>query len=354
MDEESTARNNPALEYASTCVLPTTWTSLPLVNKYAVNHDTKVFEFGLGALGDDITLQLPVCACLLMRAPGQEHASKGGGDAIRPYTPVSNAAMRGKFQLLVKVYQEWGSPQYTHSYKPAGAVSNYLDTLPLNTPVDFKHIPKNIKCQYPFPGVASITMIAVGAGIAPMIQALHSLLGTPGDETLVTLIYGNRTVKDILMREQLDQWQQEHAGRFKVVHCVGSRYSSNVRVHGAQPTLPDGFGELCHPRLAELLQERKALLWRCGTEQERDAVEEAHFHKHRAESAGLAPVADLGWVNHIAVRKHAFPPSRDTRVFVCGLPAVYECICGPREEAGVAPGTALHKLGYTGEQVVKF
>lgn len=32
-----------------------------------------------------------------------------------------------------------------------------------------------MKIQYPFLGVKTITMIAVGVGIAPMIQALHEL-----------------------------------------------------------------------------------------------------------------------------------------------------------------------------------
>lgn len=32
-----------------------------------------------------------------------------------------------------------------------------------------------MKIQYPFVGVKSITMIAVGVGIAPMIQAFHEL-----------------------------------------------------------------------------------------------------------------------------------------------------------------------------------
>ena len=43
-------------------------------------------------------------------------------------------------------------------------------------------------------------MLAVGVGIAPMLQALHSLLTTEGETTRVLLLYGNRSVKDILMR----------------------------------------------------------------------------------------------------------------------------------------------------------
>ena len=36
-----------------------------------------------------------------------------------------------------------------------------------------------------FQGVATITMIAVGVGLAPMIQALHEVLNNPQDNTKV-------------------------------------------------------------------------------------------------------------------------------------------------------------------------
>ena len=35
-----------ALEYASTCFLPTTWMELPLVEKREVNHDSTLYSFG--------------------------------------------------------------------------------------------------------------------------------------------------------------------------------------------------------------------------------------------------------------------------------------------------------------------
>jgi hypothetical protein len=58
----------------------------------------------------------------------------------------------------------------------AGAVSNYINGLRVGDTALFKHVPQNVKLQYPFVGVATITMLAVGVGIAPMIQALYKLL----------------------------------------------------------------------------------------------------------------------------------------------------------------------------------
>ena len=62
---------------------------------------------------------------------------------------------------------------------------------------------------------------------------------------------------------------------------------------------------------------------------------------------------ELGWVNEEVIRKHAYPPSESTKVFVCGLPGVYEKLCGPRGTP-LQEGTALHRCGYTDDMIVKF
>jgi NAD(P)H-flavin reductase len=118
-----------------------------------------------------------------------------------------HCSVLGKFELIVKRYPAWGSPSFPHNYKPPGKVSNYIHSLEVGAMVNFKHIAFNIKKQYPFTvsgprltqlsqhppksmsvsqrhdwaeqGVKTITMLAVGVGIAPMLQALHSLLKTP-------------------------------------------------------------------------------------------------------------------------------------------------------------------------------
>ncbi|RYH17036.1 hypothetical protein EON65_29180 [archaeon] len=96
---------------------------------------------------------------------GCEH---DGSDAIRPYTSVSDDSPAdnpsshsrtpstidsshsptGTFAILVKRYDEWGvkeAPQThflftktNHSYKPPGAVSNYIHKLSVGENVMFK------------------------------------------------------------------------------------------------------------------------------------------------------------------------------------------------------------------------
>ena len=261
-------------EYASSCFFPTDWHSVPLVGVKPYNHDSKVFTFGLP---EGRSLDLPVCACILLQGK-----DKNGEDAVRPYTPISGNTV-GHFDLLVKVYEQ-------------GVVSQYLNNLAVGSLVPFKHIKFNIKAQYPF-GKKSITMISGGTGITPMYQALELLCMTPGDETKITLLYGNKSPEDILMKDELDALAAKSGGRLKVVHVVGTQQD--------QPPIPGWDGE-------------------------------------------------LGWVDAAKVEKYGYPPSDDTLVMVCGVPSLYEVFCGPRTEPELKEGSVLHKLGYTTSMVAKF
>lgn len=301
----------------------------------------RIFVF---ATPTDEALDLPVCGSVQVVAPGREH---GGGDAVRPYTPVAEAraferiglpppASAGEFALLVKRYREWGfKPEgdfdthaFAASYRPAGACSNYIHEKP--AAILFRHSAENLKLPYPFAGVDRINMIAVGAGIAPMVQALERLLFTSGDDTRVVLLYGNRSVEDILLRETLDEWAERFPARLKVVYCVGSRYA-NVKV-GVKRAVK-------HQGLAFSIA---------------DLMEPPTPPGFETLPASSNQARETGWVGKAAVAKHAFPPHPKTRTFVCGLPEVYHSVCGPRDRTDLAPGSVLADLGYESRHVVKF
>ena len=149
------------LERCSSCYIPTSFIALPIVERREYNHDSTIYAFGLP---EGQSLDLPVCACILLKAPGRGRKEGGGvddfdgTDAIRPYTPISPNTMIGKFELLVKRYD-------------GGAVSQYLFGLSVGDKVEFKHIKFNVKAPYPFEGKQTFTMIAAGSGITPIYQA---------------------------------------------------------------------------------------------------------------------------------------------------------------------------------------
>ena len=139
---------------------------------------------------------------------------------MRPYTPVSTNALSGAFELLVKVY-------------PEGALSKHLATIPIGSSVNFKHIPKNVKIQYPFPATR-IGMIAGGSGVTPFVQtALHAILGTPEDKTEVTLLASHRTRADALAVEAFDAWAAASMGRLRAITTLTREPTSRRGPGGA-------------------------------------------------------------------------------------------------------------------------
>jgi len=60
--------------------------------------------------------------------------------------------------------------------------------------------------------------------VTPMLQALHALLGSPDDTTEVSLLYASKAASDILARETIDRWAEEHKDRFKVTHGTQTHF----------------------------------------------------------------------------------------------------------------------------------
>merc|ERR1719420_363960 len=115
--------------------------------------------------------------------------------------------MIGRFELLVKIYDQ-------------GAMSQHLDGLKIGDSVEFKHIPFNVKVQYPF--APKVGMLVGGTGITPMIQALHAVLGNAEDDTKVSMLYGSQKSDQILAGEILARWQEDFPDRLSVTHVVSN------------------------------------------------------------------------------------------------------------------------------------
>lgn len=96
----------------------------------------------------------------------------------------------------------------TRQYTPITdiATSGYFDLL--------------IKYRY-------ILMLAAGTGIAPMSQVVQGILNNEEDETFIHLLYGCHTYKDILMKKELDEW----AGywNFSVTYALSQEQGKNYQ-----------------------------------------------------------------------------------------------------------------------------
>ena len=140
-------------------------------------------------------------------------------------------------------------------------------------------------------------MLCGGTGIAPMYQALQRMLDDPSDSTPVRLLYGNRSVDDILLRKELDELAAKHPEQLTLTHIIGA---------SADDPAPEGWE------------------------------------------------GEVGWIDKDRVERLCFPPAEDTLVFVCGVPAMYDALCGPRGEKELPPDSALAALGYTADMIFKF
>jgi len=275
-------------KYWSTCAISDQWMKLKLIRKAEYNDNTRLFTFGTPMKQP---LGLPVCSSLRIRGG---YGAESDEKAVRPYTPIFQNN-KGEFTLLMKIY-------------PGGKVSEWMDSLEIGSKVQFAHREADLKLSYPFSDSgskqirrSSITMLAVGTGITPMYQAMEAIMDNEDDFTEVVLLYGNHSVEDILLKDELEDMVERSEGRFKVVHIVGSRNTESI----------EGWD------------------------------------------------GEVGWVDQERIMKYAFPSKEVTKVFVCGIDALYETMCGPRKVNGVPDytvkkGTVLYDLGYTDGQVYKF
>ena len=258
---------------SSPCALGEEPVKCKLVQKTYASLDARLLTFSLPE--PDKPLNLPTCACILALAK----VSDSSDMLIRPYTPVSTNAALGTFDLLVKVYEN-------------GKMSQHLDSLiPGEGEIEFKHIPFNVKIQYPF-GKAKIGMLCGGTGVAPMIQALHMILGSKDDETAVSMLYGSRTADTILAKECLEEWAAATPSRFQVTHVL-SHEPGDSSYTGAR-----------------------------------------------------------GFIGRELIEKHMPAPGENGMIFVCGPAPMYDALCGGRDKKEVTG--LLKEMGYADEEVYKF
>lgn len=243
------------------------------------NHDSSTFVF---ELPQNAASGLTVASALLVKGAGEGVKDKDGKDVIRPYTPVTSPDTQGHLDLLIKKYPNGAMTNHIHSLKPG-------DKLSLKGPID--------KYQYKPNTLEHIGMIAGGTGITPMWQVIQAIANDATDKTKVTLIYANKTEKDILLREEFDKLAKND-DRFNVVYGLDKK--------------PKSFGG-------------------------------DHFE---------------GYVTPEHISKHMPAPGKadKIKIFVCGPPPQVEVISGgkgPKGSQGELKGL-LADAGYQPDQIYKF
>lgn len=183
-------------------------------------------------------------------------------------------------EFLIKAYPNGPMSQHLHSMKPG-------DTLLFKGP-----LPK-----YPWsPNKHKhVALIAGGTGITPMYQLTRAIFSNPDDKTKVSLIFGNISEEDILLRQEWEKLEKEFPNRFKAYYTLDKPPKS----------WKQGKGFITKELLKEVLPD---------------------------------------------------PKSDNIKVFVCGPPGLYKAISGVKpspQDQGDLTGL-LKELGYEKDQVYKF
>lgn len=239
-----------------------------------INHNTKQFRFKLPE--EDAVSGLNVASALITKYKGPEDQKP----TIRPYTPVSDEDAVGFLDLVVKRY-------------PNGPMSEHMHNMAPGQRLDFKGpIPK-----YPWtPNKHDhIALIAGGTGITPMYQLARAITKNPEDKTKITLVYGNVSEEDILLKHEFEDMENKFPNRFRAFYVLDNPPES----------------------------------WQQGK----------------------------GYITKDLLKTVIPGPSeKDVKVFVCGPPGLYKAISGTKNspaDQGELAGY-LKELGYSKDQVYKF
>ncbi|KAJ6108088.1 hypothetical protein N7523_009411 [Penicillium sp. IBT 18751x] len=229
------------------------FTTLRLQDVKQVNHNTKrlVFEFPDETATSGLTL---TSALLTISWP------KGSWFPVpRPYTPISDLNRQGSLELMVKHYPNGKVSTHLHSLVPG-------DTLTFLTALKgFAWTPNKFSQVY---------LIAGGAGITPIYQLIQGILNNPNDKTKINVVFGVNTEKDLLLREELEQYKQRFPDRFNYTYTVS----------------------------------------------------------HPTETDSSLP---KGYVNEELLRNVMKGSNENSHVFVCGPPAMEDSLVGSRRSEGV-------------------
>ncbi|KAI1266068.1 nitrate reductase [Xylariaceae sp. FL1019] len=203
------------------------WTKALLSSKKSVSPDTKIFTFELSHASQALGLPVGQHVMLRLRDPVTREA------LIRAYTPLSTPDIRGRVEILIKIYRDTGEQK-------GGAMTQALDSIPLGHFVEFKG-PAG-KFEYLSNGLCSISgkkrnvkrfvMICGGSGITPIYAVLRAVMKDNGGNVECIVLNGNRTEEDILCQAELDDLVKEKGHILRVKHTLSRPRDSWTGVRG--------------------------------------------------------------------------------------------------------------------------
>ena len=235
---------------------------LVLDDKVVLTHDTNRYRFRLPNEND--VLGLPTGKHLSLITLNKE-----GEQVSRSYTPVSTDKNQGYVDFVIKIYKKNQHPDFPDG----GFMSQKIDEL--NIGESFKFKGPNGRLEYLGNGefaikqlksqggeiltkrYKNIGMIAGGSGITPMIPIIRSILGDENDSTNIHLLFANKTEEDIILRDKLENRQEEFSHQYKYFYTISESndnwtgYTGHINTKMLNETMPQNTDDtlilLCGP-----------------------------------------------------------------------------------------------------------
>lgn len=187
---------------------------------------------------------------------------------------------KGYLDFIIKKYPDGPMSEHVHGMKPG-------DELAIKGPIS----------KYPWQANKHnhVALIAGGTGVTPMWQLTRGIFKNPDDKTKVTLIFGNVSKEDIMLKKEFDDLESQYPDRFRAFYVLDN----------APEDWQGGKGFITKDLLKEVIPG---------------------------------------------------PQEENIKVFVCGPPGLYKAISGTKKspaEQGELSGY-LKELGYDDSQVYKF
>lgn len=236
MNAESSAKDaaSSQLQKEKIALQKHRWIPVTLVDRKQLSQDTRSYTFQLP--DDSNVLGLGTCQHVQIGFHLKDRMLVRSYTPTRPLLPcpklqnghsqrdkqeTSPEDGHGTFELTVKTY-------FPDDNQPGGALSNILDCMPIGEEVELKgptgEIVYNGNGNFVIEGKErhfdKVSLVLGGSGLTPGYSLLARILLTKGDKTQIRVVDANKSEGDILLREQLDEFERNSNGQLHVTHVL--------------------------------------------------------------------------------------------------------------------------------------
>lgn len=153
-------------------------------------------------------------------------AEVGDRELRRSYS-LCSAPHENEWRVAIKRVDGGQFSQWAHALLRSGEI---IDVLPPDG--HFVYEPDATLGRH-------VLLVASGSGITPTLAILKTILEKE-PHSRVTLVYGNRRVKDIIFKEQIEDLRDRFLSRFQLIHTLSGEIQeapiANGRLDGAKVT----------------------------------------------------------------------------------------------------------------------